>query len=117
VGKLASGDPQKKHTPREARGKKYGYKPGHMMGKAFIGEDSARSAEKKNFLGKPKLGSSEGFSDRPGLGKSKETPREAREKKYEFCHQLFLRIHRFSVGARSWSFWHVLSRCSPGKTD
>ena len=85
VGKLASGDPQKKHTPREARGKKYGYKPGHMMGKAFIGEDSARSAEKNNFLGKPKLGSSEGFSDRPGLGKNKETPREAREKNMSFA--------------------------------
>jgi hypothetical protein len=27
-----------------------------------------------------KCGGSEGFSDRPGLGQNKETPREAREK-------------------------------------
>ena len=49
VGKLASGE-KKRHTPRDARGKKYGFKPGHMMGKACIGEDSARSAEKNAFL-------------------------------------------------------------------
>ena len=70
---------KKTYTARSA-GKKYGFKPGHMMGKAFIGEDSARSAEKKCVLGKQKNVASEGFSDRPGLGKNKETPREAREK-------------------------------------
>jgi hypothetical protein len=51
VGKLASGATKK---TREARGKKYVFKPGHMMGKAFIGEDSARSAEEKCVLGKQK---------------------------------------------------------------
>ena len=40
------------------------------MGKACIGEDSARSAEKKCCLGRhTKLWASEGFSDKAGLGK------------------------------------------------
>ena len=42
------------------------------MGKACIGEDSARSAEKKCSLGRhTKLWASEGFSDKAGLGKKK----------------------------------------------
>ena len=83
-GELASGE-KKKHTPREARGKNTVLSRDTWWERPSLGK-TPREAQRKNaFWENKKNVAFEGFSDRPGLGKNKETPREARETNMSFA--------------------------------